>query len=202
MLMMAVPAMAQNPDRGTTSGANSAPRHSRSPAESESPAPAASTPEKVDPVNDATIRHLMDLTGAGKIGGQMMDAMMPQMRTMINQLIGKNDRQQKFLYTFFREFRTRLTDEDIVKTIVPIYVPLYSLEEIQALNQFYESPLGQRVVRELLEITAEVRAAGAEMGRKAAIETSRTRSKDFPELDRILPDNNAPAPSPQPAPVR
>jgi uncharacterized protein len=190
LLLLASPAIAQNSNAGPTGDSGSKVPNAQ-PA-SASPSQAMPAPEKIDPAKDAAIRHLMDLTGAGKLGGQMVDAMMPQMRSMIGQMISESGRQQKFLDTFFKEFRTRFTDEDLVALVVPIYARHYSLEDIQGMNQFYESPLGQRVVRELPQITAEARAAGAEMGQKAAMDTLRAMSKDYPELDRMLPEK-APA---------
>jgi uncharacterized protein len=181
LLLTAGPAMAQTAATAPPSG---------------SQAPQSTAAQINDPVKEAAIRHLLDLTGSGKLGGQMMDAMMPQMRSIVGSLIPQNDRAKAFLDAFFQRFRARVSDESIVAIIIPIYAKHYSLEDIQALNQLYESPLGQRVVRELPQITKESQAAGSEMGQKAAMDTLRDMSVDYPELKQILPpDDAAAAPS-------
>ena len=208
LLLAASPALAQSPASGTRGGSGSQPRNSQpSGAQSTAANPASpaqpAAPEQVDPAKEAAIRHLMELTGVGKLSDQMVDATRPQMREMIGQLIEDDARAQKFLDTFFQKFRTRFTETDLINAIVPIYARHYSLEDIQALNAFYESPLGQRVMRELPEITKESQAAGAAIGQKAAMETLQEMSADYPELKQVVtPGSAQPAPAPAPAPPR
>jgi hypothetical protein len=196
LLIAAGPGLAQAPAT-SQSGTPGVPAHSHSPAAGETSQAQAAEP--VDPVKDAAIRHLMDLTGAGKLGGQMVDAMMPSMRAMISQAIGQNARADEFLETFVRKFRTHFTDEDIVNMIVPVYARHFSLEDIQALTHFYESPAGQRVVKELPKVTEESRAMGAKLGQAAAFQTLEEMSSDYPELRGFPPGGSNPS-SQTPAP--
>lgn len=204
LLLAAGSAWAQTPAAGP-SKTSPGPAQMQQPETRETPqAPAAET---IDPAKDAAIRHLMDLTGAGKLGGQMVDAMMPQMRAMIAQSLGDNARVNQFLQEFFLKFRAHFTDADIVNAIIPVYARHFSLEDIQALTQFYESPVGQRVVKELPQVTEESRGIGTKLGQAAAFQTLQEMSNDYPELREgpaggSNPDRGSPAPQPAPAPLQ
>jgi hypothetical protein len=200
LLITTGPALAQAPATSQSRTPNTPAQSQPTVAGGASQAPAA---EPVDPAKDAAIRRLMDLTGAGKLGGQMVDGMMPQMRAMISQSIGQNARADQFLEAFFRKFRTHLTDADIVNMIVPVYARHFSLEDIQALIQFYESPVGQRFVEQLPRLTEESRAIGAKLGQAAAFQTLEEMSDDYPELKGLPRGGANPSPhtpeAPQPA---
>jgi hypothetical protein len=79
--------------------------------------------------------------------------------------------------------------------MVPIYASAFSTEDIQGLIQFYESPLGQRVVKNLPAVDQQSQAAGVRIEQTAALTILRGMSEEYPELKQILP----PEPG-QPAP--
>ena len=203
-LYAAGPALAQAPAAGKSQTSAT-----QSEQAGQTGTPGTRATETIDPAKEAAIRHLMDLTGAGKIAEQMLDAMMPDMRAIISQSLGQNARAEQFLKDFFAKFRTHFNDQDIVNAIVPVYARHFSLEDIQALNQFYETPAGQRVVRELPQVTRESQAAGAALGQKIALQTLSELSNDYPELKEMLQPapgapggpGAAPAPAPQPNPA-
>src|SRR6202022_3864811 len=77
-----------------------------------------------------------------------------------------------------------------------------STEDIKALIQFYESPLGQRVVRSMPQVTQESESAGIQLDQKAAINVLRGMQTEYPELKQMLPpENGAPGAGPEPSPA-
>jgi hypothetical protein len=61
-------------------------------------------------------------------------------------------------------FREKLDIDDFVKLYVAIYDRHFSHQEILDLIQFYESPLGRRLVEETPGITQDSMEAGQEWG--------------------------------------
>jgi hypothetical protein len=181
---------------------------SPAPAPATHPAPAA-TPAAIDPAKAAAIRQLLDVTGSGKMGEEVLDLMMQQIKQGMAGAIPEGDRLQRFMNTFASDFQGRITAQQINDAIIPIYAQQLSLEDIQAMIAFYQSPAGQHVIKALPQIIQESQAVGSSMGQKAALDTLREMSVDYPELNKILPPQGAaageqdapgsPAPAPGPS---
>jgi uncharacterized protein len=78
-----------------------------------------------------------------------------------------------------------------------VYAKNFTLEEIQGLVKFYESPLGQRVVKVLPQVIQESQAAGAQIDQQVAIATLRSMETEYPQLKQMLPpDPSAPSDAP------
>ncbi|MGA8766719.1 MAG: DUF2059 domain-containing protein, partial [Candidatus Acidiferrales bacterium] len=72
-------------------------------------------------------------------------------------------------------------------------------DDIQALIQFYESPLGKRVVKTLPQVAQESEQLGVQMQQKGAMNVLQDMSADYPELKQMLrPQGAAPDESPAP----
>ncbi len=69
--------------------------------------------------------------------------------------------------------------------VIPIYDRHLSHEEIRGLIQFYETPLGRRLVKVLPQIMQESMAAGEEWGTERILEVLREMAEEFPELRQI-----------------
>ena len=150
LLCAAGPALAQAPASSTppTLAPHATPGQA-APAKPAAPTPAAQTPpapaEKIDPAKDAAIRHLMDITDTSKMGESMAAYITGQVRNGAGRAIPA-DQLSKFMDTFTQKFQAGYSPASVNDSIVAIYAKHFSLEEIQALTKFYESPLGQRVV--------------------------------------------------------
>jgi uncharacterized protein len=199
---IAGPALAQAPATGTqpkppvhqpgTPAASTTPAHPA--AEAPKSAPAA-TDEKVDPAKEAAIRHLMDITQTSKLGDNIANYITGQVHDGMGRALTP-DGLTKFMATFTAKFSATASPADVTSAMVPIYAHAFSTEDIQALVQFYESPLGQRVVKALPDVVAQSQSTGLQMEQAAALTVLRGMADDYPELKQILPpaDNAAPAP--------
>lgn len=187
------------------------------PARVQTPAPPA-TNEKIDPAKEAAIRHLMDITETAKLGDNITAFITNQVRSVMSRTI-ESENLDKFMDTFSQKFGASAPSSAVTDAMVPIYARAFSMEDIQGLVQFYESPLGRRVVKALPDVMQESQNAGAEIDRKAAIGVLRGMSAEYPELSKILPPEDgqpapapgsnaapekapAPAPTPSPAPQK
>jgi hypothetical protein len=78
---------------------------------------------------------------------------------------------------------------------IPVYEHYFSMEDIQGLIKFYESPLGQRVVKSLPDVVQRTQQAGLQLDQKAALDVLRSMSTEYPELKTMLPpEGGAPPP--------
>jgi len=90
----------------------------------------------------------------------------------------------------------------VTDAMVTIYAKNFSMEDIQGLIQFYETPLGKRVVKALPEVSQQSQRMGVEMEQNAALTVLRGMSTEYPEIKPMLPADdgkpaeNAPAPAP------
>lgn len=168
------------------------------------------TPEQIDPAKKAAIKHLMDLTETSRLGESISTAISSQVRSVVGHSMPQ-DRLEKFMASFDQKFQAHASEDGIEKLIIPIYAEHFSTEDIQQLVQFYESPLGQRVIKTLPEVAQQSQNAGMEFEREAALTTLHEMSDEYPELKPMLPAQDSPSgstpsqptqPAPSPAGCR
>lgn len=114
----------------------------------------------VDPQKAKVIRRLLEVTGAANIGQQMMDAM------VVAEKQSHPDVDPKIL----DRLRAKLDVNDMLEMVVAIYDRHFSTEDLQATLDFYQSPAGQRVLKELPPVMKESMAVGQAWGRQKAME--------------------------------
>ena len=198
-IMCATPLMAQAPATGRNPASNPP---AQTPAAGAPPTAAATPSAPVDPAKAAVIRQLMDVTGAGKLGEEYVDLITQRVRQVVANVIPQPDRLQQFMDAFAKNFATRVTAAQVNDTQIPIYANHLSIEDIQALLNFYQTPAGQRIIKALPLIVQESQNAGASMVQPAAMDTLRQMAAQYPEVNQIL-DQQAPAvPAPSRGPTR
>jgi hypothetical protein len=210
-LLVGSPLLAQAP---ATTPAPKAPAHQPGvaaprPAPSTSSTDAAASADKVDPAKDAAIRHLMDLTGTTRTGEEINAYITKQVHDGLSQAL-QPDRLAKFMQDFSAKFDTAAPASTVTDAVVPIYAKAFSMEDIQGLIQFYESPLGQRVVKALPQVAQNSQRVGVQIEQKGAMTVLQDMSNEYPELKQMLgPEqesgaapgaDRAPAPAPAPLP--
>ena len=108
------------------------------------------------------IRELLEVTGAGKMGLQMMHSMIESFKSSYP----KTD--DKFWDSFMEEAKA----DDLVDLVVPIYAKYYTDDDILQLIAFYKTPIGQKTIQILPALSKESmgvgQAWGKELGEKAA----------------------------------
>src|SRR5579863_891592 len=200
-LCAAGPALAQTPTPSTTpTVAPHATPGQAAPAKPAEQAPPPA-PEKIDPAKDAAIRHLMDITESSKLAESMATYITGQVHNGAGRAIPA-DQLPKFMATFTQKFQASYSAAAVNDAIVSIYAKHFSLEEIQGLTKFYESPVGQRIVKEMPDVDQQMRTAGQQIEFPSAIGALRSMADEYPQLKQMLPsDSSAPTPSSAPAPA-
>jgi len=180
------------PARGQTNSSGNAQPPSR--LESVVPMP----PEKPDPAKDAAIRHLLDITNESQMADSISGMISTQVRSLAAREM-KDDRLQKFMVEFDQQFRASVPASKVVDAVVPIYSQEFSMEEIQGLIKFYESPLGQKMVQTMGQVSRDTQQAGFSIEKQAAIATLQKMTTDYPEMSKFLAAPGAKPAEGQPA---
>jgi hypothetical protein len=201
LLAIACPAMAQTSSRDMKGGMAQPPAPAKPAALATAPASPALLPEKPDPAKLAAIRHLMEITNTAKMGSDLSNGITSQVRSAVSHGIPP-DQMQKFMDTFSQKF-TGVDPADAVNdNTAAIYAKHFSMEDIQGLTKFYESPVGQRVLKSLPEAQEEAYSSGQQMDRQAALKVLWGMADEYTQLKQLLPpDPSKPESKPAGAPA-
>jgi len=199
ILFVAGSTLAQAPSQSApTQHQPGVPAQSAQPSELK-PLPAAGAPaaaaEKVDPQKEKAIRHFMEITGSSKMGENMTENMASQVKSAMGRSLS-GDRLQKFIDDFNQKLSAESPAAAVDNAEVPIYAEHLSLEDLQGMIQFYESPMGQRVMKALPLVLQETQQKGLAIERNAAYSMLREMSGDYPEVKPLLPESQKPSMAP------
>ena len=176
LLMSFVPLQGQ-----TTPGSENAPQKAETSA-----APAVE--KKVDPVKEADIRKLLDLLGTPIIMRQTMQTMEASIKPMMEKSLPPGEYRQTLVDMFFERFQSKLNTQKLVELAIPVYDKYFSDEDIKGMIQFYQTPLGQKTIKALPQLTAELAAAGQKMGADVARQSMLEVLAEHPELEKAMED--------------
>src|SRR5580704_2414221 len=188
MLFTAGPAMAQTPPGSAQ----------QKPAPVQ-PGQTAAAAEKLDPAKEAAIRHLLEITGETKEGQNINAGMTDRVKEVMTRALPA-DQLPKFMDTFSQKFTAGAPPSAVTDAVVKVYAQHFSLEEIQGVTKFYESSVGQRMVKEMPDVARESQSVGMQIDQKVVIDVLRGMSDEYPQLKQMLPpDPDHPAPAPNAA---
>ncbi|HIE64628.1 MAG: DUF2059 domain-containing protein [Nitrospira sp.] len=112
---------------------------------------------------EAVARQLIESSGADQFGSRV-----------IEQMVGlQQKRMPDIPDQFWENFKAGTNPDDLVLLIIPIYVKHLSVEEMQAIIDFYKSPAGERLLDKLPQITRETMNAGRQWGAELRMEMTR-----------------------------
>ena len=210
LLCVAAPAFAQVP------ASSSSPQHQPGvPAQHQAPPPSAisqaappSLAGKVDPAEDAAIRHLMDVTETSKLGDNINAFLTDRIRNIMSHNLSA-DKLPKFMDSFSQKLSAASPSSAVTDAMVPIYARAFTMDDIQQITKFYESPVGQKMVKQMPVVNQEAQNTGVQIEQNAAMSVLDGMQDDYPELKPMLqPQTPAPgapgtpgaAPSPESGP--
>jgi uncharacterized protein len=153
-------------------------------ASSPKPAPPqqSSASDKDQAVKRAEIRRLIELTGAAKVSVDVMRQMIAPIRASF-----PNVPEQ-----FWDDFLKQVNADDLIDLVVPVYDKYYSLDDIHDLIAFYQSPVGQKTIKVLPQLSAETINAGQEWGRGLADQImKKLREKGYDKTSSLHSDGRA-----------
>jgi uncharacterized protein len=153
------------------------------------PSPAVSNGQKkIDPAKEADIRKLLEVTNANALMAQSVENMEKNIKPMMAKALPAGDYQEKLLDLFFERFRSKLDLQKLLDLAVPLYDKYLSDEEIKGLIQFYQTPIGQKALKVLPQLTAELAEAGQKMGETIGRESMLEILAEHPEIEKAIED--------------
>lgn len=117
-----------------------------------------SLPAFSKPASQENIRKLMEITGAGEMGIQMMNQMLPALKQMIP------DAPEEF----WTDVMAEVDGNQIIELVIPVYQKYLSEEDVTAINAFYNTPAGKNLIQVQPAILQESMMLGQEWGQGIA----------------------------------
>jgi len=124
----------------------------------------------VAPAKRAEIEKLLQLTGMTKLVDQMKAQMIGSIRQS----------QPNAPAEFWDKFSAKMDSHQLIEKIVPIYDKYYTVEDLQALNAFYSSPVGHKILATLPNVMQESMRVGQEWGGELAQEAAHEIQAEAP----------------------
>jgi uncharacterized protein len=111
-----------------------------------------------EPATEKTIRALMETTGAGALGTQMMQQMLPGLKKMV-----PNAPEE-----FWTDFMKEVNADEMIALVIPIYQKNFTEADLLEAVTFYKSPAGQRLITKLPIVSQESFQVGQQWGQELA----------------------------------
>jgi hypothetical protein len=141
----------------------------------------------------------LEITGVSKEGEDIAAGWTDRVHTGMSRVVPA-DQLPKFMETFTAKFNASAPPSAITDAMVAIYARHFSIEDIQGVTKFYESPLGQRMVKEMSDVSRESQTVGLQMDQKIVMQVLWSMADEYPQLKQMLPpDPSKPAPAPAPS---
>ena len=111
-----------------------------------------------EPASAQSIKHMMQMTGAGDIGMQMINQMLPALKNMAP------DAPDSFWVDVMAEIDTN----EIEDLVIPVYQKYLTEADIQAINNFYQTPSGKKLIKVQPSMIQESFVIGQQWGQGVA----------------------------------
>ena len=102
------------------------------------------------------IKRLLEVTNCRQQAEQAFDLIIPEFIRLFPNIP----------ITYWISFKEKLDIDSFIRIYIPIYDKHFSHDDIKKLIQFYESPIGKKLIEATPRITQESFAGGQEWGRK------------------------------------
>lgn len=104
----------------------------------------------------AEIEKMLKLTGMERMMEQMKVQMIASMKANAPDVPSE----------FWTKFSEKMNTHELIEKLLPVYDKYYSLEDLRAVNAFYSSPSGQKILATLPQVMQEAMRIGQDWGRK------------------------------------
>jgi uncharacterized protein len=139
----------------------------------------------IDPAKKAEILKFMELTGMTKVSQNLAAQMVDQMRPAILRSLPPGGRSEEIVDAFSQKFKARVSADSLTNLMIPVYDKYLSREDLEGLIQFFQTPLGQKMIRITPQISKESYKIGSDWGQQTALEVIHEMTEQYPELKSI-----------------
>jgi hypothetical protein len=151
------------------------------------PQEAGATPTgKISPEKEAAIRKLLEIAGTRTNMEKVIAGMSENMKPMLAKMLPPGEYQDKLIALFFEKFQNKLKTDDLLDVTVSVYDKHFSKEDIDGLTQFYQTPLGKKVLSVLPQVLIESQTAGMKMGEEIGRQSMIEVLGEHPDLAKAM----------------
>jgi uncharacterized protein len=151
-------------------------------AQANSTKPAAT----IGSAKEAAIRKLFEISGIKESMKSTMAAAMDNIRPTLARSLPPGEYQGKLIDLFIERFQQKVKVDDIVELIIPIYDKYLSMEDVDALTKFYQTPAGKKALATMTQVMVECanvsQRYGEDAGRQAMVEVI----AEHPEIQKAI----------------
>lgn len=152
----------------------------------QSPADQAAT--KIDPAKEAAIRKLLEAQGMTANFKAVIANMSENMKPLLNNSLPPGEYREKLIDLFFKKFQSKFKVEEILAFTIPAYDKHFTKADIEALTEFYSTPLGRKLVAALPEVMKESQAQAMQLGQQIGQQSMMEVLEEHPELKKAMED--------------
>ena len=142
----------------------------------------------IDPAKNIAIRRLFDVQGTKDAMRQVLTGMTNNMKPLLESSLPPGEYRAKLIELFIQRFQSKLSVDQLVELAIPVYDKYFSLEEIDGLTKFYETPLGKKAISFLPQVLSETQAAGSKLGEQIGRQSMLEVLDEHPDLRKSLED--------------
>lgn len=145
-----------------------------------SSAPTSTAP--IDPQLKAAILKLLDLSHAVALGQQSVNAMSQELRPTLLASLPPTEHRDQIVDAYIAKLAALMAQQEFVDRISTIYAKYFSLDDLNAMIQFYQTSAGQHMLAAMPKVLAESQQAGADIAQENLSRILSELCKEYPEL--------------------
>jgi uncharacterized protein len=145
----------------------------------------------VSPEKEAAIRNLFEASGIKESMQQMLGSSIESVRPTMRRMLPAGEYQEKLIDLFLERFRQKMKVDDLLELVIPIYDKYFSMEDIEGLTKFYQTPTGKKALSKLAQVMTESQAAGSKFGEQAGRQAMAEVLAEHPDLQKALEEAGA-----------
>jgi uncharacterized protein len=149
---------------------------------------ASAAPQKTDPTKAADIQRLLEVAGTKKMMADSMAGLLANIRPTLVKSLPPGPYREKLVTLFFERVQTKMQPQQFVDMAAAAYDKYLTDDEIKGLIAFYQTPLGQKTLTVLPQLTIELQKKGMEAGEQAGRESMQEVLAEHPDLAQSLQD--------------
>ena len=135
-----------------------------------------------DAPKGADIRRLMEILGSDRIGPEIGSSILQEVRPALERMLPAGARRQEVLARLEQKLQAKFSSAELSSQIVAIYDERLTHKEILEFVEFYQGPLGQRMLEVMPAIMQEAQGIGTQWGEEAFQQVITEMEAEFPEL--------------------
>lgn len=136
----------------------------------------------INPAKEGDIRRLLELTGAKKNALEFGQQLGEYLKSMLQKSLPTGEHNQQIGDTLVSKLMARLSSDDMIVRLIPVYDKAFSEEELKGIVRFYESAIGQRLLEATPQVMEEANNVSEKWVQELIPQIMEQMTEQFPEL--------------------